>query len=357
MGGPDLAGGGRGDAAAPERLRALLVELNDLKRIRSAGRRGSIAERLFAQGWGALAAGAAAAAVTERVTATALAAARLGDLDAAFLAAAGLSTAEAGAVLERGFDEVTAEVDPALRARLRAALTAPEPLPAGHLPGFVDLLAAQPRAGVTCPGRPRILLEPPENHAEHCLMVAVYGVVLSPFYGADPATQPRAGVTCPGRPRILLEPPENHAEHCLMVAVYGVVLSPFYGADPATVFVAALAHHLHNAMMPDAGFTGEVLLGAHLDPVIARTAARALDELEPALRRRVESARRLLPDDGTAEGRAFHAADVIDRVLQIAQHLRAASLTMGTVLGEMALVHDGPVKGFHDRVLADMRLP
>ncbi|WP_407524362.1 hypothetical protein [Methylobacterium oryzisoli] len=311
MGGPDLAGGGRGDAAAPERLRALLVELNDLKRIRSAGRRGSIAERLFAQGWGALAAGAAAAAVTERVTATALAAARLGDLDAAFLAAAGLSTAEAGAVLERGFDEVTAEVDPALRARLRAALTAPEPLPAGHLPGFVDLLAAQPRAGVTCPGRPRILLEPPENHAEHCLMVAVYGVVLSPFYGAD----------------------------------------------PATVFVAALAHHLHNAMMPDAGFTGEVLLGAHLDPVIARTAARALDELEPALRRRVESARRLLPDDGTAEGRAFHAADVIDRVLQIAQHLRAASLTMGTVLGEMALVHDGPVKGFHDRVLADMRLP
>ncbi|MBY0297239.1 MAG: HD domain-containing protein [Methylobacterium sp.] len=310
MSGPD-SGGARGDAAAPVRLRALLVELNDLKRIRSAGRRGSIAERLFAQGWSALAAGGEAAVVAERVTATALAAARLGDLDAAFLAVAGLSEAEAGTVLERGFDEVTHAVDPALRARLRAALTAPDPLPAGALPGFVGLLAAQPRAGVTCPGRPRILLEPPENHAEHCLMVAVYGVVLSPFYGAD----------------------------------------------PATVFVAALAHHLHNVLMPDAGFTGEVLLGAHLDPVIARMTARALDDLDPGLRRRVESARRILPDDGTAEGRAFHAADVIDRVLQIAQHLRAASLTMDTVLGEMALVHDGPVKGFHDRVLADMRLP
>jgi hypothetical protein len=27
------------------------------------------------------------------------------------------------------------------------------------------------------------------------------------------------------------------------------------------------------------------------------------------------------------------------------------------VLGEMELVHDGPVKPFHDRVLAELRLP
>jgi hypothetical protein len=81
-----------------------------------------------------------------------------------------------------------------------------------------------------------------------------------------------------------------------------------------------------------------------------------LSELDAPLREVVASSRKILADDGTAEGRAFHAADVIDRVLQIAQHLRAASLTMDTVLGEMALVHDGPVKGFHDRVLADMRL-
>ena len=55
--------------------------------------------------------------------------------------------------------------------------------------------------------------------------------------------------------------------------------------------------------------------------------------------------------------RAFHAADCIDRVLQIAQHLRAATLTMVTVLDEMELVHTGPVKGFHDRVLKDMQIP
>ena len=43
--------------------------------------------------------------------------------------------------------------------------------------------------------------------------------------------------------------------------------------------------------------------------------------------------------------------------MQIAQHLRAASTTMADVLGDMALVHDGPVKPFHDAVLADMDLP
>ncbi|MEH3145731.1 MAG: hypothetical protein PGN34_10345 [Methylobacterium frigidaeris] len=298
-------------AAAPDALRALLVELSDLKRVRSAGRRGSIAERLFLQGWAALVGGAEPEALALDITATALAAARLGDIDAAFLSAAGLSPDETAAVLQAGFDAVAGDLDPTLARRLRERLASRAERPAGPVPGFA----------------------------------------------AMQAEQPRAGVTCPGRPRIVLEPPENHAEHCLMVAVYGVVLSPFYGADPGTVFVAAMAHHLHNALMPDAGFTGEMLLGPHLDAVIARTAAMALDELQPGLRATVESARRILPDDATAEGRAFHAADVVDRVLQIAQHLRAASLTMDTVLGEMALVHDGPVKGFHDRVLAAMHLP
>ncbi len=297
--------------AAPAALRELLVELNDLKRVRSAGRAGSIAERLFAQGWEALTGGASPADVALDLTATALAATRLCDLDAAFLAAAGLSESAASEVLVAGFDAVTDAVDPDLRDRLRARLRARASTAPGPLPGFVAALARQPRAGVTCPGRPRILLEPPENHAEHCLMVAVYGVVLSPFYRAD----------------------------------------------PGTVFLAAMAHHFHNAAMPDAGFTGEMLLGDHLGPIMARTAQWALDALEPALREQVERARAVLPDDATAEGRAFHAADCIDRVLQIAQHLRAASLTMDTVLNEMELVHAGPVKGFHDRVLADMRIP
>ena len=297
--------------AAPAELRDLLVEMNDLKRVRSAGRAGSIAERLFAQGWAALTGGASAEDAAMEITATALAATRLCDIDAVFLSAACLSDDAIAGVLVDGFDAVTGSLDPTLRDQLRDRLRRRADRAAGPVPGFVAALAAQPRAGVTCPGRARILLEPPENHAEHCLIVAVYGVMLSPFYHAD----------------------------------------------PATVFLAAMAHHVHNAAMPDAGFTGEMLLGDHLGPIIARTTRWALDELDPPLRDKVERARGVLPDDATAEGRAFHAADGIDRVLQIAQHLRAASLTMDTVLDDMELVHAGPVKAFHDRVLADMRIP
>ncbi|WP_375410850.1 hypothetical protein [uncultured Methylobacterium sp.] len=297
--------------AAPLALRDLLVEVNDLKRVRSAGRIGSIAERLFAQGWSALTAGAPPDVVALDITAKALAAARLCDLDDAFLSAAGLTDEDVTGVLVAGLEAVAGDLDDDLLGSLRDRLGSRAMLAAGPLPAFVAALAHQPRAGVTCPGRARILLEPPENHAEHCLMVAVYGVVLSPFYRAD----------------------------------------------PTVVFLAAMSHHFHNAAMPDAGFTGEMLLGDHLAPIMARTTQWALDELDPSLRETIERARSVLPDDATAEGRAFHAADAIDRVLQIAQHLRAASLTMETVLGEMELVHAGPVKGFHDRVLRDMRIP
>ncbi len=300
--------------SAPSGFVPLLKELGDLKRIRSAGAPGSTAERRFASAWGALAAGADPAAVMEVTTAACLAAARMGDLDAPTLRALGLTYPESVAVLEDALDAVAGPIasarprGEALAARLRAALGAE--LPAGDPPPFVAALARQPRAGVTCPGKPRIMLEPPENHAEHCLMVAVYGVALSPFYGAD----------------------------------------------PETVFLAGLAHHLHNAAMPDSGFTGEMLLGSHLEPVMERATVAALAELPAGLRARIEEARRVLPDAGTPEGRAFHAADVADRVLQIGQHLAAASLTMDVVLGDMELVHDGPVKGFHDAVLADMGL-
>ncbi|GBU17735.1 MULTISPECIES: hypothetical protein [Methylobacterium] len=297
--------------AAPLALRELLVEAGDLKRVRSAGRFGSIAERLFARGWAHLTGGVPPEEVALEITATALAATRLCDLDEAFLSAAGLTDEQVTGVLVAGFDAVTEPVDPALRERLRERLRNRREMAEGRVPAFVAALAEQPRAGVTCPGKPRILFEPPENHAEHCLVVAVYGVVLSPFYRAD----------------------------------------------PGTVFLAAMAHHFHNAAMPDAGFTGEMLLGDLLGPVMRETTEWALDELEPELRGEVERARAVLPDDATAEGRAFHAADAIDRVLQIAQHLRGASTTMGQVLDDMELVHAGPVKDFHDRVLRDMRIP
>ena len=282
----------------------LLRELGDLKRIRSAERTGSIAERLFARGWAALAAGDDPATTMRRTVAAALAAARLGDLDHAKLAELGLSEGEAIAVLERSFDEVADQLDPTLAATLRAAL--PHGSPAeGPTPRFVAQLAAQPRAGVTCPGKPRLLLQPPENHAEHCLIVAVYGVVLAPTYQAD----------------------------------------------PAEVFVASMAHHFHNAAMPDAGFTGEMLLGDLLTQVIADAREVAMAELTAPVADRVRVALSPIGGDATAEARAFHAADVLDRVLEIEQHLRAATATMDTVLHDYELVHAGPVKDFHDDVL------
>ena len=230
------------------------------------------------------------------VVASALAAIRLGDLDLATLVELGLDHDQATAILRRSAASLPG----------MPPLDFPDaPLPEGPIPEFATLLARQPRAGITCPDRPRVLLEPPENHAEHCLAVAVYGVALSPTFGAN----------------------------------------------AATVWLAGMAHHLHNAFLPDSGFTGEMLLGAHLGPIMDRATRRALDQLPGPVAERVRAARAILPDADTPEGCAFHAADTLDRVWQIDQHLRVGRIDLRFVLDDMALVHDGPVKPFQDQVL------
>lgn len=286
-------------------------ELGDLKRIYSAMGPGSIAERLFVAGWAALVRGDDPALVMRQVVASALVSARLGDLDLATLESLGLGD-RATEVLERAFDEVTGDLAAELRADLRAALPLGRPA-TGDTPDFVGKLARQPRAGVTCPGKPRIMLQPAENHAEHCLMVAVYGVLASPWQGAD----------------------------------------------PVAVFLAGMAHHLHNADMADSGYSGEMLLGDLLDGVIAAARQVSLDELARAnagLADQVRAALSPIAGDATPEARAFHVGDVLDRVLEIEQHGRAAQLTMTVVLDDYGLVHDGPVKAFHDRILLDAGL-
>ena len=228
----------------------------------------------------------------------ALAAARLGDVDGVALAPAGLGSAEIVQVLQTSIEAVGSALPTSVRVEACRAIAEPwqgaTPVP---VPGFVSALDRQPRAGITSPGRPRIVLEPAESHAEHCMLVAVYGVLLASSYGADA-----------GR-----------------------------------VFLAALAHHFHNAGLPDSG--------PHLATLMDHYTATCLDELDLPLRRAVVDARTILPDAGSPEGRAFHAADVLDRVLQTNQYMRAASLTPGRVLDEMELVHAGPVKAFQDDVL------
>lgn len=300
-------------AAAAVRAAAV----GDLKRVRVAGRRGSLAEQSFRRAWARLVRGDDPAVVAHAETAAVLAATRLGGIDAAVLASGGLDAAAVAAVLAAAFDQAAEGLDPTRAAALRTALTTPvpaDPAPApdaAGLPPFVGLLAAQPRAGATAPGKGRRIVEPPESHADHCLAVAVIGVLLADGYGAD----------------------------------------------PARVFVAGLAHHLHNAVLPDAGFAGEVLLGPLLGPVFRRLTAAQLETLPPGLAEVVRDALALpaAPAD-TPGSRAFHAADVLDRVLQQRHHARAAAFTLDEALGEMELVHEGPVQAFSLGVLADAGL-
>ncbi|WP_204308283.1 hypothetical protein, partial [Klebsiella oxytoca] len=87
--------------------------------------------------------------VALEITATALAATRLCDLDEAFLSAAGLTDEQVTGVLVAGFDAVTEPGDPALRERLREHLRNRREMAEGRVPAFVAALAEQPRAGVT----------------------------------------------------------------------------------------------------------------------------------------------------------------------------------------------------------------
>lgn len=295
----------------------LFSEMGDLKRVRVAGHTRSMAERAFGAAWGALADGADPAAVAMRCTAVAVAGAKLAGIDAEVMARAGLRDDEIAGVLADGFALAAADVvaDP-LRGDLVATLDAPVPsAPSERGSAFVDA-----------------------------------------YFVAALCDQPRAGATRPGHARLVLEPPESHGDHCWAVAVYGVLCAPRFGADPTLPFLAGLAHHLHNAMWPDAGDAGDQLLGPRLAAIQARLADEALDQLPEPLRGRVEDARGLVFSQDTAEARAFQAADVIDRVLQQRQYARVAAFTLDHALDDLDLVHAGPLQALHLDLLAETGL-
>lgn len=287
----------------------LAMELGDLKRVRDATSPDSVATRSFRRAWSALAMGEDLVEVAFGTTADAIAAARLSGIDRGVLLGAGLTDAEATTVLKRSFDEVVGPIDGLLASQLRNRLGHSYRL--GPVPEFAEALIRQPRAGATCPGKPRIVLEPPEGHGDHCVVVAVLAVILSPRFDAD----------------------------------------------PATVFLAGMAHHLHNAHLPDSGFAGEMLLGEHLGPVMQRLFARELATLSKPLGAVTASALANIADASTPVGRAFHAADVIDRVLQMRHYDQVARFTIDQALDEMDLVHAGPTQSFHHAVLQDAKLP
>lgn len=304
------ATGHRAELPVPVRrlgaVAGLLREVADQKRIRTAESDASLATRAFVRAWSALVDGADPARVAAEETAAAVAGARLAGLDVPALLRAGLTSADADGVRRRAIDEVAGALDPDTVGRLHRA---------------------GPPAPRTCP---------------------------VPRFVAALARQPRAGATAPGRPRLIVEPPENHAEHCWATAVFGALLADDLGAEPADAFLLGLAHHLHNATLPDAGFAGETLLGEHLEPVVERlTEAELADlaETDAALAEHVRGVLAARADAASPLGATFHAADVLDRVLQVHHHARAAAFTARDALVDLDAVHDSPVAGYQRAVV------
>jgi hypothetical protein len=279
----------------------LVGEVVDLKRVRFAGV--SAADRGFARAWAALESGEDVEVVAVREAALALAATQLGAMSEGVLVDAGLSREEAGGVL-------------------RAAVLA-----AGGAEEFAEAVTGD-RTGR---GRP-------------------------PAFVARMAASPRAGVTAPGRPRYLLEPAESHAEHCWSVAVLAVLLASSPDAR-AEAFLCGLAHHLHNAWLPDAGFAGEVALGEHLDDVVSGLRARGLAQLDaPGLAEAAGRSVALATHADTPAAVAFNTADVLDRVLELRFHERAAAFTVREAVEDYEMVHAGPLQAFGQGVLRDWGL-
>lgn len=159
-------------------------------------------------------------------------------------------------------------------------------------------------------------------------------------------SQPRAGPTTPGKPRVVLYPVESHADHCMMVAAYAFLLSPFYGSDPTDSFLIGLFHHLHNLTLPDSGYAGECLLGNHLTKSIESARSLAMSSLSSRTNSKLSCLFKEIEEASSPVAKAFHAADCLDRVLQMQYYETAHSFSVTHAIEELDLIHDGPVKSF-----------
>ena len=310
----------------PEETSRLFGELQDLKRVRVQHHGGaSLAEHLYRQAWHRLLAGGDSSEVADLTVAAALTAVLFPGCDAAFWPATGLPVPRAAQHLRRALDETLGGfATAAYRERLRAAATR---LAEGY---YWSAARESDPAALEPPALPRDL--------------------------EALCHQPRAGATRPGVPRLVLTPPESHAEHVLLTAAYAALLADHYGADRGTVFVAGLAHHLHNALLPDCGFAGEELLGDDLSAVIAAGRERALGQLPDRLAELVRTSLRHHESIAAPEGRAVSAGDVLDRVLDVKWRTRAAAVTDADILGDLDLVHAGPLKSFQTTLLDSLGL-
>ncbi len=142
------------------------------------------------------------------------------------------------------------------------------------------------------------------------------------------------------------------------MAAYAVLVSPRFGGDPGTAFLCGLAHHLFNGSLPDAGFNGDVVMARAgvLAKVVAAAFAHAyaeLDERRPELGRRVRAALAFTRQTDPAESRCFHAADVFDRVLEMAWFDRCAAFTLADAVVGLDVVHAAAEQAFQRQALAE----
>ena len=305
----------RGGVVSLAGLRPLLGRILDAKRVRTPADGGnSLATLGFARAWTDLVAGVSPAEVALRETARAVVAVELGGIDAGVLQDAELDRDEIAALFDRALTIHAQVLGPDLTAKLRGVLPVLSEgrLQATYSAYFVGRLGRQPRAGATHPTKPRLILEPAESHADHCYSVAVIAVLLGEWAG--------------------------DAEH-------------------GRAFLAGLSHHLHNAYLPDAGFAGEELLGTHLGPIMERFTAQAIKHLPDFLQDTVIEARTLLPAPDSPAAKAFHAADVLDRVLEMVHYDRVARFRVGQALDDLELVHAGPLRVFQNDVLLAAGVP
>ncbi len=310
-----------------KRTVSLLSELQDLKRLRPAGIRYSLADTLFVGTWRDVIAGAEWSEIADRTSCLAVLYVLFPGVDGRFFAAAGMEEDAIREVCTNAFERTVGDrLDTITTERLRRQLN-------GIVSDWARTQVPSSTGTESAPPAPKGRGNPLPDCLEKLRQ------------------QPRAGATHPEHPRLVLTPPESHADHSLLTAVYAALSAEAYGADAGSAFVCGLAHHLHNAFLPDCGWAGELALEPYLQQVIDNCRAAALEEFEPKLRARIRDVLRHHESIATPEGKAISTGDTIDRVLDVKWRVAAAAVTEAKVLGDLDLVHPGPLKDFQTELL------
>ena len=314
-------------------LLPLFREINDLKRIRSPELLPSIAAAWFRSSAQSLfhtnsdIGGSTRERLALRVTSNIIAATRLGAISVKDLEAGGLAPNVINDIRVKSINERNEAIEDGLLAAMLEAVVDNSDLDTG----ISETKDKSTRDGECSPDN---------------------GVEINKQNWIDRLIfQPRAGATAPGQPRIVLEPVESCAEHCLVTAAYAVLLAPSFGADPGDAFAIGIAHHLHNAQLPDAGFAGEALIGDYLDGLIDTLRDAVLATMSPEAATHLTPLLSEIASADTPLARTFHTADTIDRVLQIEYFARCNRFTLNDALVGMELVHAGPVQKFQQEQL------